>query len=155
MTAVDISTTALGRAAAHARAAGEEDRIAWTHADLREQPPAERSYELVSSQFMHLPGAARRELFAALAAAVVPGGTLLIVGHHPHDLRTSAHRMHFPDMMFTAEEVGSSLDPAEWTVLVAQARPRGVLNADGEAVTIHDAVLVARRLTGSGTEAPA
>jgi hypothetical protein len=60
---------------------------------------------------MHLPGEARRKLFALLASAVAPGGTLLIVGHHPSDLRTTAHRMHFPDMMFTAHKVASSLDP--------------------------------------------
>ncbi|MDI5942806.1 methyltransferase domain-containing protein, partial [Micromonospora sp. DH15] len=80
VTAVDISATALERAAAHAAAAGPEvaDRIEWLHADLRVTPPAEGAYDLVSAQFMHLPGAARRELVARLAAAVAPGGTLLI-----------------------------------------------------------------------------
>ncbi|HYN96095.1 MAG TPA: SAM-dependent methyltransferase, partial [Pilimelia sp.] len=74
-----------------------------------------------------------------------PGGTLLVVGHHPSDLRTSAHRMHFPDMMFTAEEVAASLDPGAWDVLAAETRPRAVVDRDGRDVTIHDAVLVARR----------
>lgn len=97
VTAVDIADTALRRAAGHAAEAGADvaDRITWTRADLREQPPAEGRYDLVSAQFMHLPGDTRRPLFARLAAAVTPGGTLLIVGHHPSDLRTSAHRMHF------------------------------------------------------------
>ncbi|MEW9527743.1 FAD-dependent oxidoreductase [Microbispora sp. NPDC049125] len=144
VTAVDISTTALERAAA---AAGAQlaGRIEWTHADLRDRPPAEGAYDLVSSQFMHLPGKARRELFDRLAAAVAPGGTLLIVGHHPSDLRTTTHRMNFPDMMFTGEEVASSLDPAAWEVLAAEARPRDVVDPEGRDVTVHDAVLVARR----------
>jgi hypothetical protein len=86
-------------------------------------------------------------LFARLAAAVAPGGTLLIVGHHPSDLRTTAHRLHFPDMMFTAQQVASSLDPAEWEVLAAEARPRAAVDPDGQDITIHDAVLVARRRT--------
>ena len=147
VTAADISATALERAAAHAAAAGPEiaGRIEWTHADLRDQAPAEGAYDLVSSQFMHLPGEARRELFARLAAAVAPGGTLLIVGHHPSDLRTTAARMHFPDMMYTAEEVASSLDPTAWEVLAAEARPRATVDPDGHDITIHDAVLVARR----------
>ncbi|MFI0795821.1 methyltransferase domain-containing protein [Micromonospora rubida] len=147
VTAVDISTTALERAAAHAAAAGPQvaGRIEWTHADLRDQPPAEGAYDLVSSQFMHLPGEARRELFARLAAAVAPGGTLLIVGHHPLDLRTTARRMHFPEMMFTGEEVASSLDPTTWQVLAAEARPRVAVDPEGRDVSIHDAVLVARR----------
>ncbi|WP_431896518.1 FAD-dependent oxidoreductase [Micromonospora haikouensis] len=147
VTAVDISATALERAAAHAAAAGPEvaDRIEWLHADLRVTPPAEGAYDLVSAQFMHLPGAARRELFARLAAAVAPGGTLLIVGHHPRDLRTTAHRMHFPDAMYTAEEVASALDPAAWQVLATETRARATVDPEGREVTIHDAVLVARR----------
>jgi thioredoxin reductase/SAM-dependent methyltransferase len=147
VTAVDISTTALQRAAAHAAAAGPQitARIDWIHADLRQQPPAEAAYDLVSAQYMHLPGGARRDLFARLAAAVAPGGTLLIVGHHPSDLHTTAHRMHFPDMMFTAEQAAASLDLTEWDVLAAEARPRATVDPEGRDITIHDAVLVARR----------
>jgi thioredoxin reductase/2-polyprenyl-3-methyl-5-hydroxy-6-metoxy-1,4-benzoquinol methylase len=148
VTAVDIATTALERAAAHAATLGAAvaGRITWTHADLREQPPAEAGYDLVTAQYMHLPGDARRELFARLAAAVAPGGILLIVGHHPSDLRTTAHRMHFPDAMFTGEEVAAALDPAAWEVLAADARPRtATVDHDGQEVTIRDAVLVARR----------
>jgi thioredoxin reductase/SAM-dependent methyltransferase len=148
VTAVDIAGIALERAAARAEAAGAEvaGRIEWAHADLRERPPAEGAYDLVSSHFMQLPGDTRRELFARLAAAVTPGGTLLIVGHHPSDLRTAPrHRMHFPDMMYTAEEVAASLDPSAWTVLAADTRPRTTVDPDGHDHTIHDAVVVARR----------
>ncbi|SCL31472.1 Thioredoxin reductase [Micromonospora rhizosphaerae] len=147
VTAVDIATTALRRAADLAAAAGQQvaGRITFTQADLREKPPTEGGYDLVSAQFMQLPGDTRRELFARLAAAVAPGGTLLIVGHHPSDLRTTAHRMHFPELMFTAEEIAASLDPASWQVCAAEARPRGAVDPDGRDVTIHDAVLVARR----------
>ncbi|MGS2615746.1 FAD-dependent oxidoreductase [Micromonospora sp. LZ34] len=147
VSAVDISATALERAAAHAAALGAPvaERIDWVRADLRAQPPAADAYDLVSAQFMHLPPEERRELFARLAAAVAPGGTMLLVGHHPWDLRTTAHRMHYPEMMFTAEEVAASLDPARWEVRVAEARPRAATDPDGRDITIHDAVLVARR----------
>ena len=121
------------------------DRIAFTHADLRREPPAEGSYDLVSAQYMHLPAETRRELYARLADAVAPGGILLIVGHHPSDLTTSAHRMHFPDMMFTAEEVAAPLDPEAWEVLTVATRPRTATDPDGHPATIHDAVLVAAR----------
>jgi thioredoxin reductase/SAM-dependent methyltransferase len=150
VTAVDFSPTALERAAAHAAAAGPQiaARIDWTHADLRQQPPAEGAYDLVSSQFMHLPGRARQDLFARLAAAVAAGGTLLIVGHHPSDLQTTARRLHFPDLMFTGEQVASSLDPTVWETLAAQARPRAAVDPEGRDITVHDAVLVARRRAG-------
>ncbi|WP_452299647.1 methyltransferase domain-containing protein [Micromonospora krabiensis] len=147
VTAVDIATAALERAAAHADAAGPQvaARIDWTHADLRESPPTDGGYDLVSAQFMHLPADERRVLFARLADAVAPGGTLLVVGHHPRDLRTTARRMHFPEMMYTAEEVAAQLDPGRWQVTTVEARPRAVTDPDGRDVTVHDAVLVARR----------
>jgi thioredoxin reductase/SAM-dependent methyltransferase len=147
VTAVDISTTALQRATTHAETAGVANAIIWSHADLRAAAPLGDAYDLVSAQFMQLPGDTRRDLFARLAAAVAPGGTLLIVGHHPSDLRTSAHRGHFPNMMFTGEEVAAALDPAAWEILAAEARPRATTDPEGKDITIHDAVMVARRRT--------
>ncbi|MEU7879746.1 FAD-dependent oxidoreductase [Microbispora bryophytorum] len=149
VTGADISATALERAAAHAADAGADvaGRTEWVRADLRDHTLPEGAYDLVSAQYMHLPGEARRTLFASLAAATAPGGTLLIVGHHPSDLLTKARRMHFPQMMFTAEEVAASLDPAEWEVVAAEARPRTAVDPEGGEVTIRDAVLVARRRT--------
>lgn len=146
VTAVDISHVALKRAADHAAAAGDEiaARIEWTQADLRQERPQERAFDLVSAHFMQLPPDPRRDLFAALAAAVTSGGMLLIVGHHPSDLRRSTHRGHFPDMMYTAEQVAADLDPAAWEIVTAETRPR-LVDHDGRTVPIHDAVLVARR----------
>ncbi|HEU5155783.1 MAG TPA: FAD-dependent oxidoreductase [Streptosporangiaceae bacterium] len=147
VTAVDFATAALDRAAARAAAAGAHiaDRIEWKRADVRERLPDERGYDLVSSHYVHLPDPARRDLFARLAAAVAPGGTLLIVGHHPHDLRATAHRAHFTDMMFTGEQIAAALDPAEWDAIIVDARPRTATDPDGRDITIRDAVLVARR----------
>jgi SAM-dependent methyltransferase len=147
VTAVDFSTTALSRGAAHAAARGPEvaARIEWRHADLRSWGPPPGAFDLVSAQYMHLPSAERRPLFARLAAAVAPGGTLLLVGHDFGDLATAEHREHQPDMFFTAEEVAASLPPGEWAVLVADARPRPARSHEGEGITVHDAVLRARR----------
>jgi hypothetical protein len=94
---------------------------------------------------MHLPAAPRRALFTRMAAAVAPGGTILVVGHDPSDLETSAHRLHVPDMFFTAEEVRDFLDADQWDVLVAEARPRSAAEHEGAGVTVRDAVLRARR----------
>ena len=94
---------------------------------------------------MHLPAARRQAMFERLAAGVAAGGTLLIVGHHPSDLQTTVPRPQLPEMFFTAEEVADSLAAGQWDVLVAEARPRRVSDPDGQEVTIHDAVLRARR----------
>lgn len=135
VTAVDFAAAALERAAANAGGIA----VDWVRADVRLGVPG-GPYDLVSAQFFHLPGEPRQALFARLAAAVAPGGTLLIVGHHPQDM--TSHHQHVPDMFFTAEEVALSLDPDEWSVLAAEARPR---IATGPEAPLHDAVLRARR----------
>ena len=146
VTAVDFATAALERGARHADVLGQDvaGRIRWLHADVTEWAPDDR-FDLVSAQFMHLPAEPRRALFARLAAAVAPGGTLLVVGHHHSDLETSAHRFHVPDMFFTAEEIAESLDGDRWDVLVTEARPRSAAEHEGAGITVRDAVLRARR----------
>lgn len=147
VTGVDISAVALDRAAGHAAKAGDQiaARITWLRADILTWDPAPEQYDLVSAQFMQLPQPALTALHHKLAAAVRPGGTLLIVGHHPSDLETSAHRPHRPDLMFTADQVASSLDPAVWDTVEATAPDRQTVDPEGRTITIRDAVLRAVR----------
>lgn len=144
VTAIDISTVALDRAAARAEP-DTADRITWEQADLIGWAPDGRTYDLVSAQFVHFPPALRDPLFAGLAASVAPAGTLLIVGHHPADLLTTVHRPHEPDLFYSAEQLADSLDPDRWDILVAEARPRPATDPAGQPVTLHDTVLRARR----------
>lgn len=147
VTAVDFSATALQRGATHAEAIGAEvaERITWVRADLATWAPAHASFDLVSAQFMQLPPIPRQELFARLASMVAPGGTLLIVGHHPSDLQTMAHRPPAPDLFYTAEEAADSLEPEAWDVLVSAARRRTATDPEGQEFDIHDTVLRARK----------
>jgi SAM-dependent methyltransferase len=145
VTAVDFAATALERGATHAAARGDEvaGRIRWVRADVTQEQPGER-FDLVSAQFMHLPPEERRELFARLADAVRPGGTLLVVGHDFSDVAAGAHRPPEPERFFTAAAVAESLDDG-WDIVVAEARPRPAHVHEGEDITVHDAVLRARR----------
>jgi SAM-dependent methyltransferase len=147
VTAVDISTVALGRGAVHARELGSElaGRITWQQADLLTWGPQPQSYDLVSAQFMQLPAEKRGRLFERLGAGVAAGGTLLIVGHSPADLRTGAARPPRPELFFTATEITADLSPSLWTVLVREARPRDARDPDGRPITVYDEVLAARR----------
>ncbi|MER6175788.1 bifunctional NAD(P)/FAD-dependent oxidoreductase/class I SAM-dependent methyltransferase [Streptosporangium sp. NPDC001681] len=147
VTAADFATVALRRGAERADALGAEvaGRIDWVHADLTSWAPDEGYFNLVSAHFMHLPGEQREALHTRLAAAVAPGGTLLIVGHHFSDLETTMPRPNVPDLFFTAEEIAHSLDPDLWDILVTDTRPRLADDPEGRQVTIHDAVLRARR----------
>ncbi|POH59887.1 class I SAM-dependent methyltransferase [Arthrobacter glacialis] len=146
VTGVDISTVALQRAAAHAAELELPGSVAWEHHDLLGWTPPAASFDLISAQFMHLPRPDRDKLFARLAAAVVPGGTLLIVGHAPSDSAAGAHRALGADMFFTAKQIAEALDPSQWDVVVAASRPRSASGPDGETITIHDEVMRAVRL---------
>ena len=146
VTAVDISTVALARAAARAAGAGADiaQRITWLHADVTTwAPPA--IYALVSAQFMHLPSELRDLLHRRLAACVAPGGSLLIVGHHPSDLQTTARRPQTPGLLFAPADVAAILDSREWVIVVSDARERGAVDPEGHSVTVHDTVLRAVR----------
>jgi thioredoxin reductase/SAM-dependent methyltransferase len=142
---VDISRTALERAAQHAHEAGVHARTTWVAADVTDWEPEAGAYDLVTAQYMHLPREQRRTLFARLANAVAPGGRLLIVGHDPSDMQTSVPRPRMPHMFYTAAEVASDLDPQTWDVLAAERRPRETVDPAHQHVMIADAVLLARR----------
>lgn len=152
VTAVDISTTALLRAEAHAAEASADvrGRIRWVHADVTSGPaPAHASYDLVSAQFVHPPSGQREALHRRLAEAVSPGGTLLVVGHHPSDLYADVGRFQMPDLMFTAEQVAAVLQPGLWDVVATEVRARTVTDDQGVERTVRDSVLNARRRSES------
>lgn len=148
VTGIDVSTVALERAATVAAGAGAgiAERISWQQADVLTWGPAPETFDLVSAQFMHLPPEALAALHTRLAAAVRPGGTLLIVGHHPLDHETGVRPTGSAELLFTAEAIAARLDPELWEIAVAEAQSRqGKHPESGEPVTWHDAVLAARR----------
>jgi SAM-dependent methyltransferase len=142
----DISGVALERAAQHAHDAdpAAAARIEWRQADLIARAPERGSFDLVSAQFMQLPPEQRTRLFTALAAAVAPGGMLLVVGHHPSDLATGVPRPPMPERFYEPDEIAALLDDS-WRVSVSEARPRPATTPDGAEVTVHDTVLAAIR----------
>ena len=147
VTAVDVSSVALARAARQAAEAGPDvaGRIAWQHADLLIWQPAPRRFDLVTAHFIHVPATEREPLHRRLAEAVRPGGTFLVIGHHPSDLETSVGRWRLEGFMFTAEQVAAVLAPDQWEIVICAAPERQALDPDGQPVTIRDAVLRARR----------
>lgn len=145
---VDVSQVALDRAAAHARDTGLSGRTSWQLRDLLGWTPPAASYELVVVCFVHLAAGDRKAAYAGLAAAVAPGGTLLIAAHSPLDLGVVPRPPH-PELFFTAEELAVELDET-WEVITCAARPRPGTHPDGHDVTLHDTVLRARRHGASG-----
>ncbi|AOW93743.1 methyltransferase type 12 [Rhodococcus sp. WMMA185] len=140
---LDVSPVALTRAAARADEAGAgiADRTSWQQTDLRSWEPPVHRFDLVSAHFIHVPSSDRRVLHRRLAAAVRPGGRLLVVGHHPSDLHTSVRRLDFPDLLFTADQIAAELDPDDWDIFVCAEPTREALDPEGKPVTIRDSVL--------------
>jgi SAM-dependent methyltransferase len=140
VTAVDVSAVALQRGARQAAAAAVG--VTWQREDLRTWDPGPDRFDLVSAQFMHFPASTLEAFHRRLAAAVRPGGTLLIVSHHPDDLR--AGRIGHAGKFRLAEEIAADLDPAEWDIGVAEAFGRRA-ELDGQQVQVRDTVLRAAR----------
>lgn len=154
VTALDLSQVAIERGAQAAVERGLADRVEWRQADLAEEPPPAGAFDLVTSAFLHPPADVREKVLGGLAAAVAPGGTLLVVNHDPSDLALGIRKDARPEYFASAAELAAMLDPAEWEVQVAEARPRTARGHEDDGGHVHhvaDAVLRARRVRGAST----
>lgn len=143
VTAVDVSDVVLATAAEFAARAGVGEGVSWRRHDLtRDFPPG--GFDLVSAQFLHSPverpgerdGVLRRAM-----AAVVPGGSLVVVGHagHPSWLDGPLFDVHLPS---TAEVLAAlEPDPATWSVVTERTVTRDLTGPDGRSGTRDDSVL--------------
>jgi len=142
-TGVDVSGVALDRARQHAMEAGVDERTTWQQADLVAGDPLPGTADLVSVQYLHLPSSVFADAYAEILAAARPGGTLIVVGHHPDDARTGLRNERLTHLLFPPEAVTALLDDA-WDISVA-ASPTREVEADGRRVTVTDTVIVANR----------
>jgi SAM-dependent methyltransferase len=146
VTAVDISQTALDRAAADAVARNLADRIDFQRHDLTESFPG-GAFDLVSAQFLHSTVPLdRARLLRRAADAVAPGGTMLIVDHGeapPWASKLDHHHHQFP----SAEQVVSllNLDDAEWDRVGVEEVERDAVGPEGQHAVLTDNVMVLRR----------
>lgn len=144
---LDISPTAVRRASSAAAASGvAADRARFVAHDLAEWDD-EAAYDLVTASFLHSPVALDRTAALRRAAArVAPGGRLLIVSHAAPPPWASAEHVRDHVFLGPADEVAElSLDPAEWTVELAEVRSRQATAPDGRPAHLDDGVVMLRR----------
>lgn len=130
VTAVDFSGVALDKARRVADAAGA--RVEWVQADLTAYEPAPASADLVAVAYVHLPAPERARVLAGAAAALAPGGTLLVIGHDLLNLAEGVGGPRDPAVLMTPEAVAAELPGLE--IEKAERVRRPVEGSDREAV---------------------
>ncbi|ATZ26769.1 SAM-dependent methyltransferase [Streptomyces lavendulae] len=151
VTGTDISGVALERAAAHAAGAGVADRVRWERHDLAESFP-DGEFDLVCACFLHTVGEFPRErVLRTAAAAVAPGGVLLVAGHAgwaPWQDTAAMDELRRAVRFPTPEQVVAELELPEgaWEVLLAEEHERAQDMPDGTPGTRTDNAVKVRRL---------
>ena len=146
VTAVDFSRVGLekGRKLSAARGVGEH-QVDWVVADLSEYEPAREAYELVLIAYLQVDAALRARVLAGAAAALVPGGTLLVIGHDLTNLTEGVGGPQDPGVLYTPEAITAELPGLR---IVRAGRVRRTVERDGEQATAVDTLVRAERPAG-------
>lgn len=140
VTAVDFSAVAAERGRRLASERGAE--VSWIVADLVEFSPPKAAFDVVLVVYLHLPPVDRAGVLARAAAALAPGGTLLVVGHDRANLAGGVGGPRDPTVLYTPDEIVAELDGLRPHRAGTARRPVAVDGGTAEAL---DTVVVAIR----------
>lgn len=125
-----VDFSAVGLEKARRLAAARNVSVEWELADVAGAGPAFDSYDLVIVMYLHLPTAQRSTAFRRAAAAVAPGGTILVVGH---DITNPSEGWGGPSdlaVLYGPDDVVADLDGLD--IVKAERVRRPVTTDDGE-----------------------
>ena len=122
VTAVDFSRAGQQKAAALAAARGVA--LDYVVADLAEFEPAAGAFSGVVAIFMHLPPALRHTVYQRAAAALAPGGVVVIEAYTPAQLAHGVGGPKDPALLVTLADL--ELDLAGLELVVAREREREI-----------------------------
>jgi SAM-dependent methyltransferase len=140
VTGIDFSDVALAKAERLAASRGVE--VEWVVADVVGYDAGQASFDLVAVLYLQLPHSELARALRGAAAAVAPGGTLVVLGHDTSNLTDGYSGPTDARVLFTPEDVVAELGGLE--IVRAERVRRTVPVDDGEAVAI-DAFVRARR----------
>ncbi|WP_153502657.1 class I SAM-dependent methyltransferase [Cumulibacter manganitolerans] len=133
--ALDFSAVGLQRGQQHAAA---DARVSWRVADVRTADLGERDFDLVLVLYLHLPRADMRDVLARCAAAVRPGGHLLVLGHDRENLSRGVGGPQEDAVLYDTALLGEAVDG--WQVAQLEQIERST-----DSGTAIDTLLFARR----------
>jgi SAM-dependent methyltransferase len=152
VTAVDFSATGIERGRAGAAARGADVR--WVVADLEAYELGVGAWDLVAHVYLHWPTAVREPFLRRCAAAVAPGGVLVVVGHDRDNIEHGVGGPQDPDVLSTPEEQAARFVEEGLEIVRAERVRRTVTVEPGHGAVdgdhVRDAidhVVVARRPT--------
>lgn len=140
VTAVDWSGVALANARAAAAVAGVD--VEWLERDLFTWTPPARAFDLVVIVYLHLAPTERRTVYGAAAAAVAPGGHLVVIGHDRSNLAGGDGPIEAERLLSAADAAGELIE-ADRDLVIERAEI--VQRAETSPAGPLDALIVIRR----------
>jgi SAM-dependent methyltransferase len=143
VTAVDFSRVGLEKGRKLSAARGVDDaQVDWVVADLRDYEPEGDAFDLVLVAYLQVSSDLRAKVLAGAAAALAPGGTLLVIGHDLTNLTDGVGGPQDPGVLYTPEAVSAELPGLR--VVRAERVHRTVERNDGPATAIDTLVRAVR-----------
>ncbi len=139
--AVDFSKVGLDKGAAGVAGTEAEQRVTWVLDDAVEFRSPE-PLDLAMLIYLQVAAPVRRAAVRNAAAALAPGGTLLVVAHDSRNLADGTGGPQNPDVLYTALDVADDLAPLGLELERAEEVLRPVDGAERPAI---DALVRARR----------
>ena len=107
VTGVDFSQVGLDKAARLAQQRGVW--VQWLRADLVDYVPPPAAFDFVAILYLHMAGAAMGDVLRRGAAALAPGGTLLVVGHDPTNIQEGYGGPQDPAILMAPDEIAEAV----------------------------------------------
>jgi SAM-dependent methyltransferase len=143
VTAVDFSRVGLEKGRKLSAARGVDDaQVDWIVADLGDYEPEGDAFDLVLVAYLQVSADLRAKVLAGAAAALAPGGTLLVIGHDLTNLTEGVGGPQDPGVLYTPEAVSAELPGLR--VVRAGRVHRTVERDDGPATAIDTLVRAVR-----------
>ncbi len=148
VTAVDFSAVAVDRGRAVAADLGID--LQWEVADLETWDLGRQCWDLVAHVYLHWGPQSREPFLDRCAAAVAPGGRIVVVGHDRTNIADGHGGPQDPALLTTPEDLARRFEAAGLAVERAETvlRPVQVEDDQGDTIEVNaiDHVVVATRL---------